>query len=370
MPVAVDPPSASTDAEPDADLRVSVASADRDVVPSAAVAGAAPGQAQLARRMVLAVAAAFALYVALAVWSDIAALQRALVGFRWDWLPLALGLTVLNYCGRLAKWLWYLDVVGADVPRPVGVRIFGVGMAMVLTPGKVGELLKSVMVRGVSGASMARTMPIVLAERLTDGLAMMLLAGIGLWGLDDPRVRLPALLALVAMVAVVAAVQFRPLADWLLGRGERLSPLAGLMRQARHFYESAYTLLGPRNLAVSIAIGLVSWLCEGLAFYVVLRGLGVPPSGGTALTAVFIFSVATIVGAVVATPGGLGGVEGTLVVLSTALLGLDEPSATAAALIIRLATLWFGVAIGLASLAAWPHLLAASAARPASGRAS
>jgi uncharacterized protein (TIRG00374 family) len=133
--------------------------------------------------------------------------------------------------------------------------------------------------------------------------------------------------------------------------------------QARHFYESAHVLLGPRNLAVSIAIGLASWLCEGLAYYVVLRGLGVPAGWDTALAAVFIFSTATIVGAVVATPGGLGGAEGTLVVLSTTMLGLDHAAATAAALIVRLATLWFGVALGLASLAAWPELLAPPGAR-------
>lgn len=326
--------------------------------PETSAASAATDRSQLARRIVLATAGALALYVVLAVWSDVASLRRVLEGFRWDWLPLALGLTLLNYLGRLAKWLWYLEVLRTGVPRPAGARIFGIGMAMVLTPGKVGELLKSVMVRSVSGAPLARTMPIVLAERLTDGLAMMLLAAVGLWGFDDPRIRLPALAALAAMVVVVAAVQVRPLAEWILGRGERFGPLAGPMRQARHFYESTYTLLGPRNLAISIAIGLVSWLCEGLAFYVVLRGLGVAPGAHTALAAVFVFSVATIVGAIVATPGGLGGVEGTLVVLSTALVGLDEATATAAALIVRLATLWFGVAIGLASLAAWPELLA------------
>ena len=259
--------------------------------------------------------------------------------------------------GRLAKWLWYLAVVGAGTSRADGARIFGIGMAMVLTPGKVGELLKSVMVRGVSGTPLAATMPIVLAERLTDGLALIGLASLGMWGLDDPRLRWPALVALGAMVAVVVVVQIRPLAERLLGWGERLGPLAPAARHARHFYETAYTLLGPRNLVVSIAIGLISWAGEGLAYYVVLRGLGVDGGLETALSAVFIFSLATIIGAIVATPGGIGGVEGTLVVLSTALLGLAEPVATAAALIVRLATLWFGVGIGLASMAAWPGLL-------------
>ena len=75
------------------------------------------------------------------------------------------------------------------------------------------------------------------------------------------------------------------------------------------------------------------------------------------LTAVSAFNMSTVVGAVVATPGGLGGVESSLAALSIQLLNLSRPAAAAAALVIRFATLWFGVVIGLVCLALWPQLL-------------
>jgi glycosyltransferase 2 family protein len=75
------------------------------------------------------------------------------------------------------------------------------------------------------------------------------------------------------------------------------------------------------------------------------------------LIAVFIFSISTVVGALIATPGGLGGTEGALVALTAQLLGLARTPASAAALLIRFATLWFGVILGLICLALWPHLL-------------
>ena len=71
-----------------------------------------------------------------------------------------------------------------------------------------------------------------------------------------------------------------------------------------------------------MGIGLVSWACEGLAYFVVLRGVGAPNDARTALAAVFIFSISTVVGAVVATPGGLGGTEGALVTLAMRVLHL------------------------------------------------
>ena len=62
------------------------------------------------------------------------------------------------------------------------------------------------------------------------------------------------------------------------------------------------------------------------------------------------------VGALVATPAGLGGVEGMLVVLTPRLVGVSAATATAAALLVRFATLWFGVLLGVVSLAGMPYV--------------
>ena len=119
----------------------------------------------------------------------------------------------------------------------------------------------------------------------------------------------------------------------------------------------------------AIAIGIVSWLGEGLAYYIVLVGFGAPLGLTAAWQAVFIFSVSTIIGAVVATPGGLGATEASLVALSQSIYGLDRTAATAAALVIRLCTLWFGVGIGLLCLLRWPDLLAGAPEAPEPGLA-
>src|SRR5690606_17951262 len=113
----------------------------------------------------------------------------------------------------------------------------------------------------------------------------------------------------------------------------------------------------PRNLLIAAGIGTLSWLCEGLAYFLVLVGMGVSPDWEMALIAVFIFSISTVVGALIATPGGLGGTEGSLVALSGQILGLARTPAGAAALLIRFSTLWFGVLLGIAGLARWPELL-------------
>jgi uncharacterized protein (TIRG00374 family) len=90
----------------------------------------------------------------------------------------------------------------------------------------------------------------------------------------------------------------------------------------------------------------VAWLCECLGFWLTLKAFAPDPQ---ALAACFIYALGTIVG--VASPGGLGLTEGSMVgMLQTgAIMGankLGPATATAATLIIRMATLWFAVLVG------------------------
>ncbi len=55
---------------------------------------------------------------------------------------------------------------------------------MTISPGKLGEVLKSVFVRQVSGAPIARTAPAVVAERATDGTGMVAWGFLGAFALE------------------------------------------------------------------------------------------------------------------------------------------------------------------------------------------
>src|SRR5690606_26758136 len=109
----------------------------------------------------------------------------------------------------------------------------------------------------------------------------------------------------------VGVIQSRSLSLRLIGVGERLP---GVKRFAGHLhtaYESAYILFRPHNLLIALGVGVVCWAAEGLAYYLVLRGFGVTGGVQTPLIAVFMFCISTVIGAVFAMPGGLGGVEGS-----------------------------------------------------------
>jgi len=107
----------------------------------------------------------------LALWGDARALVEHLAAFDWRLAPLILALTLCNYGLRFLKWQWYLRIIAAALPWRRSLGIFVAGFPMVLTPGKVGELLKSFLLRASNGTPIARSAPVVLAERISDGPA-------------------------------------------------------------------------------------------------------------------------------------------------------------------------------------------------------
>jgi uncharacterized protein (TIRG00374 family) len=235
-------------------------------------------------------------------------------------------------------------------------------MLMVMTPGKAGEFLKPYMVKHMAGTPMSVTAPVILAERMLDGMAMLILAAAGLFAFPNTTARTVAALVILVFVSFIVVVQVRPLALWALGVGEKLPIVKRFASHLHTFYESTRIVFGLRNLLFALIVGAVCWASEGIAFYLVLVGFGAPAGGDTLLVAVFIFCISTVIGAAVAMPGGLGGAEGSLVALSVQLLALPTAVATAAALLIRFCTLWFGVLIGVVSFMLWPGLLAGAEA--------
>jgi uncharacterized membrane protein YbhN (UPF0104 family) len=218
-----------------------------------------------------------------------------------------------------------------DIPRRRSLAIFGAGLTMTITPAKLGEVLKSGLLRRSFAVPIRRSAPIVLAERITDALGVVLLAAIGGTAATS---RWPLL-----VVAVVGALG-------LIGvvRSSLLDRFAWL-REPR---VAALALLGPGLLAGMTLLSAVSWFGECLAAYVCVRGLDLDVSLGDTVVA---FALASLAGALSLLPGGLGVAETSLTGLLRVLGDVTKAEAAAATVLIRLATLWFAVALGLVALA-------------------
>lgn len=298
------------------------------------------------RRLIPGLVLGFVVLVVLGLLADLREVSGQVLTFRWSLFPLVIGLTLFNYTLRFFKFHFYLGQIGVeDLPMLESARLFVASFPLSVTPGKVGEALKGVWINQKSGAPVARGVAVVVAERISDGLAVTALSTLGV--IAYPRYW-PAFASVLALLlGIVIVSQIRPLVIALLGIGEGLPFLKRFIHHIGEFYEGSFLLFRPGATLFAVTLGTISWLGEGIGLYVILRGLGIRPGWDVLSIAVFVLSFSTVIGAVSTLPGGLGAAEASIAGMLVLLLGLPADSAAAATLLIRFATLWFGVGLGL-----------------------
>lgn len=300
----------------------------------------------LLKKFIPAVVLAFAVLLVFAFVGDMQEMMETIRQFNWAIFPLVLLATLFNYGLRFIKWHYYLGQVGVKhLPLLESARLFVAGFPLAMTPGKVGEVLKGVWVKQKTGVPAARAIPVIVAERITDGLAVLLLSTLGV--IAYPQYWPAFVIILLMLLAIIIVTQIRPLAYWFLDLSEKIPFVKRFSGALREFYEGSFTVFRPWPTIFGVALGLVSWLGEGIGFYLILTALGLPAGWETLGIAVFILSFSTVIGAVSALPGGLGASEASIAGMLTLLVGVGSTTASVATLLIRLATLWFGVALGL-----------------------
>jgi uncharacterized protein (TIRG00374 family) len=284
-------------------------------------------------------------YLGLSLWAGWREVLAALVRVGLPVTAGILALSLLNYLLRFARWQHYLTLLGHPVPWLASCRIYFAGFALTTTPGKMGELLRGVLLKP-HGVPLIESTAAFLSERTADLLTILILTSSVFW-LDPNGIPLVAGIMAFA-VAVVIAVQFpgwiHAIDQWAARREARwakgLAHLCDIVLGFRRCFRWT-------TLTWALLLGIVAWGAEAVAFHWLLVALGHPLP---LPMAVFIYTFAMLVGSVAFLPGGLGGNEAVMVALLIG-NGLPQVEAVSATLLCRLATLWFAVALGAVAMA-------------------
>ena len=307
---------------------------------------------RLLRRALVGVAFAVLVYIVAIAWVNADDVLASLEGYAWWALGAAVGLSSINYALRFWKWelcLGWLRV-RQDAPE-LGLgrsaTIYLAGLSMSVTPGKVGEVLRSVLLRASDGVPFARTAPVVVADRLTDLVALVVLAAVGT--LEHPDY-LPVLVVTLVLVVLGVAIMGSPRAlRSVLALVGRLPKLHAVAERAEALAESSAVVLRWDRLVWLSLISVVGWGLECAGYWLILHGFAGVDASLALCT--FLWAMTTLIGALSFLPGGLGATEGSLAVLITRLAtGVSAATAVASTLLIRAATLWFGELVGALAL--------------------
>jgi len=302
--------------------------------------------------LLLAALATVLVSAVMALLTDAPAMVSALTSFPPLTLLAMLALSACSFVVRGVRWGRLMRIVARPPSLLDSIYLQLAGQTMTLTPGRVGEVLKPWLARTTSGMPMARGIALVFAERVADliGVCILALGGLSLVG-GNRWTLAGAILALGVGTAVASSSWFHGLALRVVKR----------QRWAKKHHASAEVIsetirqtLTWRTLIWSVPASVLAWGLEGVGFALCISALGFTQLG--ALTAVSIYAISTVAGALTFLPGGIGVTEASMAGILIA-AGMQPADASAATVITRIATMWWGVGLGWLMLALRPSVL-------------
>ncbi|TVX89405.1 lysylphosphatidylglycerol synthase transmembrane domain-containing protein [Paenibacillus agilis] len=250
-------------------------------------------------------------------------------------------ISFLGYYLRFLKWSYLLNTVGIHVPQRDSFNIYWIGRAMSITPGKVGELIKIHSLKKLNKTELSKSSPVILSEWITDLFGILLIMSLGITLFSFGVVLFfTVFLGLTITLFIlqrpklsISIIEFLCKVKWVEKRKESII----------QFYGNTQDLFKFKPLAISILLSALAWLTDCISLYIFTKSLGLDLS---LLHNLFIFSFGTLAGAVSMLPGGMGVSEISMTGLFLS-FGVEKSLAISLTLLIRVITLWLGVAIGI-----------------------
>jgi len=260
-------------------------------------------------------------------------------------LILAMFLSFVNYIFRFLKWELFTRSLQLKIPLKMNFQIFIAGLSLAITPGKVGEAIRAFLLKETSEVGLSKGLASTFSERLIDLLAVVLLALFGVLVLGSNNSMDYFLILVIILIGIVFGVLiflFDPLYNFFR-RIFFLKPFVKIGSKVDNFRSDVVVTFRFSIFLGALILGTIGWACEGLGFYIIAHNLGITIS---LEAAIFIYTISSLLGAISFLPGGLGVVEGSMEIFLATILAINIALAGALIILIRLTTLWFGVALG------------------------
>ena len=300
---------------------------------------------KLDNRLILVLVAVVGIYAIFLFVSDYNIISEKISNFKINYLPLILLLVSASLVPLIIKWHFLLKNCEIDIPLTKSIAVFFSGVAFEITPGQIGALIKSQILKTSYNIPRTKTVPIVIVEKVYDLIGAILASVIGI-------IILGMEIYLIAIaISVLAFIFFfmyhKPASELFFNRITKLKFFSKHIENISGFYEIVQKSTNVRAATICILLALAYWFMVSAAAYYTLISFDVNILDYLKVLA--IYSTSTLLGAISFIPAGIGITEGSIAGLFT-LNGIDVSTALILAVMIRIFTLWYSVSVGFIAL--------------------
>ena len=281
------------------------------------------------------------IYTVFLFFSDFSKIYDHLGTFNTIYLIPIFSLVTLSWCVLFLRWTLLLKNLDILVPHKSSFIIFISSFALSATPGQLGELIKSKLLKSNFDIPISKTAPLVLIERIYDLIGAIIVSSLGISYIESGNLIL--LIFTIILFSIIILLRSKIIFTKFLMLFEKINFLKNKIPDISETYESIQPSLNPKIFLSSTILSIIYWVLVGTSSYLVLLALEINTI--SFLHMISIYSSSIIIGAVSLIPGGVGVAEGSITGLLT-LGGVEISIAFVIGILVRVFTLWYGVIVG------------------------
>ena len=300
---------------------------------------------KLDNRLILVLVAVVGIYAIFLFISDFSIISEKISNFKINYLPLILFLVSASWVPIIVKWHFLLKNCEIHVPLKKSIAVFFAGVAFEITPGQIGSLIKSQLLKTSSNIPRTKTVPIIVAEKVYDliGAILASIIGIIILGMDFYLI----IIAILALAVIFFFMFYRPASEIFFKRITKTKFFSKYVDNMSEFHAIIQKSTNVKAVTICILLGVTYWFIISAAAYYILIAFDVNVLDY--LTVLAIYTTSILLGAISFVPAGIGVAEGSIAGLFT-LNGIDVSTALILSVMIRVLTLWFSVSVGFIAL--------------------
>ena len=300
---------------------------------------------KLDNRLILILIAVVAIYAIFLFISDYNIISEKISNFKINYLPLILLLVSASWVPLIIKWHFLLKNCEIDIPLTKSILVFLSGTAFEITPGQIGALMKSQILKTIYNIPRTKTAPIVLVEKVYDLIGAILASIIGIIILGVYPYLI--VIAILVLAVIFFFMYYRPASELFFKRITKLKFFSKYIENISESYKTVQKSTNVKVATVCILLAVTYWFIISAAAYYILIGFDINILDYLKVLAIYVTSI--LLGAISFIPAGIGITEGTLAGLLT-LEGIGVSTALILSVMIRILTLWYSVGVGFIAL--------------------
>ncbi len=286
-----------------------------------------------------------AIYAVILIAFDVNIISEKINDFDFQYLPIIIPLIPLTWGVLFLRWNLLLKNSDIDVPLKDNFMIFISGFALGVTPGKVGELIKSQLLKNKFNISRSKTAPLVIVERFYDFFAIAIISLFGILVFEYSIYIFGVLVIGISIFLIVTSSEKIFLK--FLNKIEKIKFLKSFSNELPKSFNVIQKSTRGKIFPLSIILSVIFWFLDSMIAYLTLLSFGIDIIDYFVLMSIYTSSI--ILGVISFLPLGIGVVEGSLVGFLS-INGIEFHLATAVVVFIRFFTRWIGVMAGFIGL--------------------